>query len=265
MTGSYSNGFAWGMTRKNATKSCTRSDKSLPIKLAQQHDFSWFPKLPVELRFLIWRQALPGPRIIEFYDTFWDEFAPAVTRNSTTPLLPFLKTCRESQRAVCDSYRKVDVRKFLFHGMGDHPDAVFFINYKTDAILFRTRFRSAEFILGFSEFAERLAVQTIILMLEPLVMKVFVDGLSDLPMCISELENLRKVVLAARVPISMTDPNRTALLDYGQVYVDEYPTFHGVPHPQQRVQGVIRQLLAPRVQNHLPLVDIVVTDLIVKS
>jgi hypothetical protein len=117
--------------------------------------------------------------------------------------------------------------------------------------------------------AERLEITTIVLMLEPLVMKIFNDGLEGLPMVISKLETLRKVILVPRLPASTFDPNRTKCLDYGPIYkVDSFgyiqiPQFRSnVPNFSQRVQGVIKRIQDPWLMKRRPLLDIVISDLV---
>lgn len=244
--------------------------KRSPKRKKQQREptFTIFPELPLELRLLIWKSALPGPRVVEIFDTEWDIFAPAIAKSSMSPLLPLLRTCRDSHRVVCEEYRKIYADSFRLRGM--EAESAFYVNHETDAIFFRTRFRSIGLILNFSDTAEKLAIKTIILMLEPLAMKIFEDGLNGLPRNLSELENLREVVLAARVPASTFDPKRKAVLDYRKISRENPYTFYERPNshlPQfeQRVQAVITRILAPWQKKSRPIVDIVTADLLLKD
>jgi hypothetical protein len=101
-------------------------------------EFSLFPRLPVELRLKIWKHALPGPRIIEFYQTpegpeSGNDFIAKVGRGSHLELLELVKTCRESRNTVEKSYRKVPVEAFDLAAMKD--GAAFFVDYEHDIIL----------------------------------------------------------------------------------------------------------------------------------
>ena len=82
--------------------------------------FTLFPKLPIELRLKIWREALPGPRIIEAYYDYHEssdgDISDGVIRiNQPPPVL--LSVCFESREetlrqyiSICnvENFREVD-------------------------------------------------------------------------------------------------------------------------------------------------------------
>jgi len=74
--------------------------------------FTLFPKFPIELRAIIWKRAIPAPRVIEFNDTGEtrvfgrDPFpgsVPVISVDAKTPAI--LHVCRESRKVGLQFYK----------------------------------------------------------------------------------------------------------------------------------------------------------------
>lgn len=67
--------------------------------------FELFKELPAELRLKIWKEAMPGLRIIE---VFWSEQKSCFVTNCPIPRL--LHVCFESRKCALARYKKLEVR-----------------------------------------------------------------------------------------------------------------------------------------------------------
>jgi hypothetical protein len=90
------------------------------------------------LHLKIWKAALSGLRIVEFYESHprtsvGPEPEVGLARGSQIDLLRLVKTCRESGDIVEKIYRKVPVESFDL--LRVNPGAAFFVNYDQDIIL----------------------------------------------------------------------------------------------------------------------------------
>ena len=70
----------------------------------------------------------------------------------------------------------------------------FLVNYQREAYFFGARFQHIETLLQDPALTKS-SITAILLMLEPLLMKVYNDGSGNLPICISRLQDLWKVIL----------------------------------------------------------------------
>jgi 2EXR family len=128
-------------------------------------EFTLFPCLPIELRIKIWRHALPGPRIIEFYQipdgpAYGGDFIAKVGRGSHLELLRLVKTCRESRDIVEQCYHKVPVEAFHLAAM--KTGASFFVNYEQDIFLLNVHLMGLALkILGDAQEQERCRIKTV--------------------------------------------------------------------------------------------------------
>ena len=81
--------------------------------------FDKFPKLPAELRLMIWREALPGPRLVNVIFEFKDNYTRFGTRplycKSCTPHPAMLHVCRESRE---EALKKYSLCFAMFSGQG---------------------------------------------------------------------------------------------------------------------------------------------------
>jgi hypothetical protein len=72
--------------------------------------FTLFPKLPPELRLKIWKQALPGPRVVLFciWDMLQGNRAEVARRcDSTNSLITITHVCQEARGVVLNTYDKL--------------------------------------------------------------------------------------------------------------------------------------------------------------
>lgn len=85
--------------------------------------FTWFPKLPRELRMMIWKQTLPGPRILEleYHHGRFEHDGPVMQGHFTSPspLHVILATCQESRHAALNQYN------LTFPGMAEGQSLIF--------------------------------------------------------------------------------------------------------------------------------------------
>jgi len=91
----YGGGFRFGRSEDN---DCVEIHHEIVIQPLTE--FHLFPKLPIELRRMIWRHCLPGPRLVEL---LYDEDIGACT--SSAPLPTCLWICSESRKEVKLFYR----------------------------------------------------------------------------------------------------------------------------------------------------------------
>jgi hypothetical protein len=70
-------------------------------------DFPRFNLLVTELRFKVWKFALPAPQVIEFYSGYHIHHNCRTTRPAHVDLLGLLLTCRESYRYVMPFYNHI--------------------------------------------------------------------------------------------------------------------------------------------------------------
>jgi 2EXR family len=88
-------GFRFGREEDNE---CMEVPKEIePPSLTE---FRYFPRLPIELRHMIWRHCLPGPRLVELS---YDEDIGACTSHSPLPIC--LWVCSESRKEAKLFYR----------------------------------------------------------------------------------------------------------------------------------------------------------------
>jgi hypothetical protein len=112
----------------------SNADKSINDQIEHSKRFTWFSKLPPELRRCIWCQALPGPQIIELYHhkSLSGVDRIEVATSSQVPLVRLLKVCHEAKEVVKSNFRTVDARAF---GVQNLPiGATILINYFQDVI-----------------------------------------------------------------------------------------------------------------------------------
>jgi hypothetical protein len=97
--------------------------------------FTLFPKLPPEIRQMIWKYALPGERIFEV--SCWVGNFPRSNdlRASHAPLLKLLSVCREASSVVQQNYQKLRIQDL---GEGRVSSKYFYllVNYKKDIFYF---------------------------------------------------------------------------------------------------------------------------------
>jgi hypothetical protein len=83
-------------------------DSAFLTTTAPTLDFPLFPKLPAELRLMIWREARPGPRLVDVKFRFEDKysrFGSTPTHcTSRTPPPAMLGVCRESREEALKKY-----------------------------------------------------------------------------------------------------------------------------------------------------------------
>jgi hypothetical protein len=97
--------------------------------------FTLFPKLPPEIRHMIWRYALPGERIFEVEVLPVDFPRPKDLRSSHAPLLKLLHVCREAFSVVHQDYRKLPIGK-LGEKACSKGDFYLLVNFKRDMFYF---------------------------------------------------------------------------------------------------------------------------------
>jgi 2EXR family len=100
-------------------------------------EFTLFPKLPAELRVKIWKNALPGPRVIPLCISY-DVFDSTVHQcRSTSGLIIIRLACHEALDVVQKSYDKyvpVLMSQSDFIQDDDGQQAFIYINYDIDTI-----------------------------------------------------------------------------------------------------------------------------------
>jgi hypothetical protein len=108
-------------------------------KNSKLRSITFFPKLPPEIRQMIWRYALPQERIFEVECWAGDFPRPNDLRASHAPLLKLLSVCREASSVVQQNYQKLRIQclgkesvywKYFY----------LFVNYKKDIFYFSGKF-----------------------------------------------------------------------------------------------------------------------------
>jgi hypothetical protein len=99
-------------------------------------EFIGFPKLPLELRRIIWGHSLPGPRVIEIFAEDNDNFILhneliTIRKDTHTAILAVLRTCKESEEIVLGAYEKIAASAW---NLNLSPGAAILINYEQDII-----------------------------------------------------------------------------------------------------------------------------------
>jgi hypothetical protein len=84
-------GFVYGRSEDNQFAFTMERPKE--IESPSLTEFQCFPRLPAELRHMIWRNALPGPRLVEL---MYDEDIGACTSRSPLPICLWI--CSESRK-----------------------------------------------------------------------------------------------------------------------------------------------------------------------
>lgn len=99
------------------------------VPVTTDRTFTLFPKLPIELRLIVWEMALPGPRILKSSltrttsgDTCWD-----LRPSEKSPALLF--TCQESRAVAEKSYKPVSLRwpKITVQHVNPSTDIIFVV------------------------------------------------------------------------------------------------------------------------------------------
>lgn len=68
-------------------------------------EFHYFPKLPIELRLKIWKDALPGPRLVEIVSTDWMCYEHSPWRPACLEVAPSaFFACKESKEVTLKHY-----------------------------------------------------------------------------------------------------------------------------------------------------------------
>lgn len=103
--------------------------------------FRYFPKLPLELRLMVWEEALPGPRIIPFVSKLSQKkfSTPVYGVVDPKPVLlnPAMLFANQESRSVA-----LSIYEAAFHHRSSKP--VFF-NFAEDTLFFRTERDLLEF------------------------------------------------------------------------------------------------------------------------
>lgn len=81
---------------------------TIPTTTTPPHDFPLFSKLPTELRVMIWREVLPGPRLVEANFQFEDN----VYRFGSAPMYCMSRTSPPALLSVCYESREEALKKY---------------------------------------------------------------------------------------------------------------------------------------------------------
>ncbi|KAG4428547.1 hypothetical protein IFR05_015972 [Cadophora sp. M221] len=108
--------------------------------------FTLFPKLPLELRTMVWKLALPGCRILEMHyfgpwclGRSWD------AKKSQKAVLHIAKSCTEANRVVAKRYITLPIRELQGKAIHDSTDydssmlyrqQTYFVDYQQDIFYF---------------------------------------------------------------------------------------------------------------------------------
>ena len=113
---------------------CCLGDKATPLSRLKSYfnEFTLFQKLPLELRKIIWEEALPKQRVLEYRSH--PEKENVWQLNCHKGLLPLMHTCHESRQVVSDRYAR---KKTNMSNDPDGPGPGWLIVIENDAIFFK--------------------------------------------------------------------------------------------------------------------------------
>ena len=124
-------------TRKSLIARCQRPKPAPELLGTVLNRFLKFSKLPFELRTMIWRLALPGPRILECSRLIGFFSRPAALRESQQLVLNIALSCNEAFLITMNRYKKYRLRQlagkspemFSFYTI-DHTCDIFYIYHE---------------------------------------------------------------------------------------------------------------------------------------
>jgi hypothetical protein len=99
------------LQKANTTNANNQSHETLN----KQDEFRVFPNLPLELRRIIWKHALPGSQVIDLYrySRYTEGFdGLEVAPSSQRPLVRLMKACHEAYEVVRSHYHPINPRAF---------------------------------------------------------------------------------------------------------------------------------------------------------
>lgn len=161
------------------------------------NQFIFFPKLPIELRLKIWREALPGPRIIEAYYDYHEssdgDISNGVIRTNQPPPV-LLSVCFESREEALRQYISIcnpeDFREVNYcHVLLDPCKDTLFIPYANSNL--SDHYLQACLVWG--DFYSEVALEKIrYLAIDTDVWDQYTQGHVE---CISKFRNLKRLTL----------------------------------------------------------------------
>jgi 2EXR family len=112
-------------------------------KNSKLRSFTLFPRLPTEIRQMIWKYALPGERIFEVF--YRANYFPRLQdlRASNAPLLQLISVNREALSVALQDYRKLRIKRLNNELVHWEKEFYLLVNYETDIFYFSKIYMSA--------------------------------------------------------------------------------------------------------------------------
>lgn len=108
--------------------------------------FTYFPKLPLEVRRMIWTESLPGPRIFEMVRRRSRELDSYTLETAHAALFFILRACKESEEVVLRKYVKIEAQDWNLTSLQHSSTAIVLFDYGQDLLLFKNTTALAEFL-----------------------------------------------------------------------------------------------------------------------
>ncbi|KAH6720208.1 hypothetical protein BKA61DRAFT_569890 [Leptodontidium sp. MPI-SDFR-AT-0119] len=203
--------------------------------------FTLFPKFPLELRLMVWKEALPGPRMIGFLAKGSDESSATITGKTfqrPAPSDPVILFVNHESRSV-----SLSTYQLAFHHR--LPKPVYF-NFSEDSVFFPNVRGLLAFTLGYLKAAKRLQMVKEVFA-ENQAMKKIIVGCRTGLIWNPSLEIIRTLVCTQFKTLSSLilgagDINHTSggpsLTNTSKMYLDKYKALlakYNVDYPRREV------------------------------